>query len=158
MQDKIIAQHGAGRQTYAPAYRAGNFPFRDSKPMVIALLILRRAGLSPMTCAVLAITVLIHAMPASAQSASVPRMTATASARVVIMQSNVRLAAGQFVIMQSNVRLAAGQLRTSSGPAVTNGRPLVGVSVRDRPCEHTPGGTGSTATRSACTMRIYDLP
>ena len=145
VRSKAIAKPVVAGSTDNNAYRKDNFPFAQSNHMVVARLILRRAGLPTVTrAALLALVMLAPVRPANAQSASSSRVTAVASARVVILPSNVRL--------------AAGQLQTSFDSTQPSEPRPAGVTVRDRHCERARVNSAGTARTPACTLRIYDLP
>ncbi len=148
MQTKSNEQSTRALDLDAVAHRSKLPELARVDPVAYARLILRRAGIAPLVCGLVAANFSASPAPAAAENTSTVRATALAQARVVVLPSSARISDG--VLQQANGN------RTSAGGQA--GRVSDGVSVAVRPCDPAPGQRAGEPVLGACRMTIYNLP
>lgn len=123
-------------------------PYSDASPAVIARLILKRAGITPLLPAIGVALFPRPAHPATdEEQGNGPKIEATA----------------QVQIVSANAQIRGGHLSSNLGPASPAGvdprRPVNGVSRLERDCVAEPQPTATPAIAAPnCHITIYDLP
>jgi|CXWL01.1.fsa_nt_gi hypothetical protein len=149
-REVFVAAQGAKRDSAAEARQSAGRPddvppARAEDPAIFARLILRRAGLAPLSVGIAAAAAAAITTPAAGQQSDGARVTALSQARAVILSNAVRVEQGGV-----STRDAASADRTTTAPPQN-------ISVSVRPCDTARRGIAADPV-PMCVLRTTNLP